>query len=208
MANVAIIINSEHQQRASRSLAEQLSLPIVANETADDYQFILFYESDILKLIDRHDQTIGSICVDFNVGKPVYRQKHHGKGKLPISKACGIRHGDRPSIIDATAGLGQDAFVLAGLGCDVLCLEQHPVLAALLADGLARASNGEPFIREIANRMTLINAQAEGVLASRKAEVIYLDPMYPHKQNKKSAKVKKAMQLFRSFSGTSSDERQ
>jgi 16S rRNA (guanine1516-N2)-methyltransferase len=42
-------------------------------------------------------------------------------------------------VIDGTAGLGKDAFVLAGLGCKVTLVERHPVVVALLADGLARA---------------------------------------------------------------------
>jgi len=206
MEKVAIIIQHEQEQRRSELLAEQLLLPIIENKDADKYQFLLFYDTDILKLTNNFDQNTGPVWVDFNQGKSAYRQKHQGKGKLPISKACGIKHGERPTIIDATAGLGQDAFVLAGLGCNVLCIEQQPVLATLLADGLVRANEGDDRIREIASRMKLVNGKAEEALVSNKAEVVYLDPMYPHQQQNKRAKVNKGMQLFRAFPGTSSDE--
>jgi len=216
--NIAITINpideepsdQQFNQRA-KILAEQLSLPVLVSNEADSnetnkYQFNLFFENEALKLIDNNDQGAGPVWVDFTKGKAAYRHKHQGKGKLPISKACGIRHGNRPSIIDATAGLGQDAFILAGLGCDVICIEQNPVVAALLEDGLARAGEGDPWLQDIVSRMTLLNGQAEEFLLTNITEVIYLDPMFPHQQNKKQAKVKKGMHLFRTFPGTSSDE--
>ena len=216
--NIAITINpideepsdQQFNQRA-KFLAEQLSLPILVRNKIDSneinkYQFNLFFEKGALKLIDNNDQGAGPIWVDFTKGKAAYRHKHQGKGKLPISKACGIRHGNRPSIIDATAGLGQDAFILAGLGCDVICIEQNPVVAALLEDGIARARDFAQWTQDIVNRMTLLIGRAEELLVTNTAEVIYLDPMFPHQQNKKHAKVKKGMHLFRTFPGTSSDE--
>ncbi len=211
--NTAITINSISDKPAdqqfiqrSKVLAEQLSLPVIDANGVNDYQFSLFFENGLLKLRESNDKSTGAIWVDFTQGKSAYRQKHQGKGKLPISKACGIKRGNRPSIIDATAGLGQDAFVLAGLGCDVICIEQHPIVAALLEDGLARGRESEQWIQEIVSRMTLFNAKAEDLLPLNAAEVIYLDPMFPHQQNKKQAKVKKGMHLFRAFPGTSSDE--
>ena len=210
MKTIAVIVSdkkeAEQSRQRSEALAEKLSLPIIDSNQASDYEFVLFYEADTLKLMHQADKKMGAVCVDFSKGKSAYRHKHQGKGKLPLSRACGIKQSNRPTIIDATAGLGQDAFVLAGLGCQVLCIEQHPVLSALLADGLARAKEGESWLREITDNMTLISAQAEAVLVTQKADVVYLDPMYPHEQNRKQAKVNKGMQLFRAFPGTSSNE--
>ena len=56
-----------------------------------------------------------------------------------IAKAVGIAQGVRPQVLDATAGLGKDAFVLASLGCQMTLIERQPLIAALLEDGLARA---------------------------------------------------------------------
>ena len=204
--NIAVIIKAEQDREVSESLAKQLSLPLVCSEQAMGYQFWLFFEAGVLKLLNNIEPKMGPVFVDFSAGKSAYRQKHQGKGKLPISRACGIKHNHRPVIIDATAGLGQDAFVLAGLGCQLLCIEQHPVLAALLEDGLRRASQAEQWLGDIVKNMQLVQNSAESVLASKKAEVIYLDPMYPHLQNLKLAKVNKGMQLFRALPGTSSNE--
>jgi len=206
MSQMAVLVKDEQFQQPSQLLAEQLSLPLISSDLPEQYRFVLFYENSQLKLNQQDVKNSGAVWVDFASGKSAYRQKHQGKGKLPISRACGIKQSNRPSIIDATAGLGQDAFVLAGLGCKVLCVEQQPVLAALLADGFSRAKNAAPWLREIIERMELIPQRAETVLASNTADVVYLDPMYPHHQNRKQAKVKKGMQLFREFPGTQSDE--
>ena len=45
------------------------------------------------------------------------------RAKDLIAKAVGVKGAYRPTVIDATAGLGQDAFVLASYGCEVVMLE-------------------------------------------------------------------------------------
>jgi len=59
----------------------------------------------------------------------------------PLLKAVGIkrRDGYRPRVLDATAGLGEDAWVLASAGCEVRALERNRITSALLEDGLRRA---------------------------------------------------------------------
>ncbi|RLA02710.1 MAG: rRNA methyltransferase [Gammaproteobacteria bacterium] len=204
---IAILINDEKAKQASEFLAEQLSLPIIGTEQSSSFSFLLFFDQGMLKLIQSNMDKMGAVWVDFGKGKSAYRQKHQGKGKLPVSRACGIKQNHRPSIIDGTAGLGQDAFVLAGLGCQLLCIEQQPVIAALLADGLLRAKeSGNLQLQEIVAKMQLVEGESETILKDNRADVVYLDPMYPHQENRKQAKVKKGMQLFRSLSGTLSNE--
>jgi len=204
--SIEIVVIDESQRHRSELLAGQLDLPIRKPAEENGCDFELFFDAGMLKLNQQNAKQLGALWVDFSKGKSAYRQKHQGKGKLPLSRACGIKQNTRPSIIDATAGLGQDAYVLAGLGCKVLCIEQHPVLAALLSDGLSRAETADPWLVDIVGRMELIQGLSETILMKQHAEVVYLDPMYPHQQNRKKAKVKKAMQLFREFPGTSSDE--
>ncbi|CAM5307072.1 Ribosomal RNA small subunit methyltransferase J OS=Stutzerimonas stutzeri OX=316 GN=rsmJ PE=3 SV=1 [Stutzerimonas stutzeri] len=122
-----------------------------------------------------------------------------------IAKAVGVQPGVRPRVLDATAGLGRDAFVLATLGCTVELIERQPLIAALLEDGLARAAqDGE--VAPIAARMTLRQGNAIELMRQWTGEppqVIYLDPMFPHRD--KSALVKKEMRLFRPFVGDDLD---
>lgn len=122
--------------------------------------------------------------IDFHVGKLRYRASQL-KNEM-IAKAVGIKPDQTPSVIDATAGCGRDAFILSQLGCDVIAIEKNDVVFALLDDALSRA--GYPF--------KLVHADAVDFLGNLKIkpDVIYLDPMFPVR--KKSAKVKKEMQIL------------
>lgn len=146
--------------------------------------------------------------VDFVAGRAAHRRQFGGgRGQL-IAKACGLSKGLSPQVVDATAGLGRDAFVLASLGAPVLLIERVPAIAALLGDGLARAAKA-PETAAITARMTLCVGDAASQLASLVAQaafepqVIHLDPMFPHRE--KSALVKKEMRLFRALAGDDDD---
>ncbi|NYS59934.1 class I SAM-dependent methyltransferase [Vreelandella salicampi] len=146
--------------------------------------------------------------VDFVGGKAGHRRRFGGgRGQL-VAKACGLAKGVTPNVVDATAGLGRDAFVLASLGAKVLLIERVAAIAALLEDGLKRASEHDE-TAEIAARMTLRHGDAAQSLAELVAgaqfapQVIHLDPMFPHRE--KSALVKKDMRLFRALAGDDND---
>lgn len=97
--------------------------------------------------------------------------------------------------IDATAGLGQDSFLLAAAGFSVHMYEQDPIIAALLRDALQQA-NHNPNLFPITQRMHLY--EENSILAlqtiTETPDVIYLDPMFPART--KSAAVKKKFQLL------------
>ncbi|CAH1043433.1 16S rRNA (guanine(1516)-N(2))-methyltransferase (EC [Halomonas sp. TD01] len=148
------------------------------------------------------------LSVDFAAGKAAHRRQFGGgRGQL-VAKACGLAKGITPNVVDATAGLGRDAFVLASLGANVLLIERVAAIAALLQDGLARAAKTDT-TAEIALRMTLRHCDAAEQLAALvesaafDPEVIHLDPMFPHRE--KSALVKKEMRLFRELAGDDDD---
>lgn len=142
-----------------------------------------------------------SLHVDF-ASKDIQKRLAGGKSQ-DLAKAVGIGRGQvpYPHVLDATAGLGRDAFVLASLGCNVHMLERHPLLAALLADALTRAQDN-PATDETAARLSLAAQDALDVLtaASIEHDVIYLDPMYP--ESNKKALPKKDMQVLRGLLGS------
>lgn len=147
----------------------------------------------------------GPVRVDFAEGAAAHRRQFGGGNGQMIAKAVGIQPGVRPAILDATAGLGRDAFVLATLGCPVQLIERNPLVAALLEDGLARAA-AIPEVAAIAARMQLQSADAIAAMAAWPGEppqVIYLDPMFP--QRDKTAEVKKEMRLFKTLVGGDED---
>ena len=102
-------------------------------------QFALVLTSERLELRKLDESKLGAIYVDLTGGSVAHRRKFGGGKGQAIAKAVGLKNGVIPSVLDATAGLGRDAFVLASLGCKVQMIERHPVVAALLEDGIHRA---------------------------------------------------------------------
>ncbi|MFC4161111.1 class I SAM-dependent methyltransferase [Chitinimonas lacunae] len=146
----------------------------------------------------------GPVWVDFVAGRADWRRRHGGGRGQGVAKACGLKNGT-PRVLDATAGLGRDAFVLASLGCHLDLVERSPVAAALLEDGLARAA-ADAEVGPIVARMRLWHRDAASALADwhgERPEVIYLDPMFPEKN--KSALSKKEMQAFQTVIGPDLD---
>lgn len=132
------------------------------------------------------------------------------RGRDDLLRAVRLPDVARPELVDATAGLGQDAFALAAAGCRVRMLERSPLLWALLDDALARARE-RPDTREAAARLHLERADATARLAELAAErapaVVYLDPMYPEggRRARGRARQNRAMRLFRALLGDDAD---
>lgn len=167
--------------------------------------FSLHYDDNGLSLYKTNEPKLGAINVDFVTGAVAHRRKFGGGKGQAIAKAVGLNKGATPVVLDATAGLGRDGFVLASLGCKVILHERHPVVAALLADGLTRAySDSEigPWMKE---NMSLVFGSSHSLLAQCESapDVVYLDPMFPHRE--KSALVKKEMRVFQELVGADDD---
>lgn len=182
------------------ALAEKWQL---THEPDATMALVLTPENLQLRKID--EPKLGGIFVDFVSGAMAHRRKFGGGRSEAVAKAVGIKKGYIPSVVDATAGLGRDAFVLAALGCEVRMLERHPVVAALLDDGLQRGYADAEIGPWLKQRMSLIHASSIHALETinPQPDVVYLDPMYPHRQ--KSALVKKEMRVFQSLVGADND---
>ncbi|MGI6230187.1 MAG: class I SAM-dependent methyltransferase [Tractidigestivibacter sp.] len=111
--------------------------------------------------------------------------------------------------IDATAGLGEDALLLAAAGFSVTMYERDPAMAALLEDALARAAR-DSRLADAVSRMELRKKDSIPELlrlatSSEDApDIVLLDPMFP--ERKKSAAVKKKLQLIQRLEAPCSDE--
>lgn len=174
----------------------------------------LIVEGDLFSLQQGGHKAPGPVRVDFVHGASAHRRKYGGGRGQSIAKAVGINSAYKPSVLDATAGLGRDAFVLATLGCDVTMIERHPVVYLLLKSGLQCANNSENRneVADIMARIRLLQGNSIDLLANWQVEkkpqpdIVYLDPMFPH--SKASAEAKKEMKLFRSLVGADLDEDQ
>ena len=142
------------------------------------------------------------VC-DFTSGAVLHRFRYGGGRGQALPKAVGMRSGKTPKIVDATAGLGRDAFLLASLGANVTLIERSPEMARLLEEGLARAREATEDIAEVISRMTLVHGDAKDLLADLSPEVVLVDPMHPPR--KKSALVKNEMRQIREIVGTDTD---
>ena len=142
-----------------------------------------------------------SLTIDFTTGAVAHRRQFGGGRGQALPRAIGMKGGKTPDVVDATAGLGRDAFLLASLGARVTLIERSAQMHALLADALMRAADSE--IVEIIARMTLLHGDAKNLLPDLSPEVVLVDPMHPPRG--KSALVKKEMRLIREIVGVDAD---
>ncbi len=145
---------------------------------------------------------------EFVKGPAGYRRRRGGREML--IRAAGVKQGRPLSVLDATGGMGRDAFLLAGCGCTVHIFERHPLVAALLRDGLLRAA-ADPATRDSAGRIHLVAADSRKFLENmtnrgEDVDVVYLDPMFPERT--KSALVKKELQILQLLVGGEDDTEQ
>lgn len=185
---------------AAGAMACELSLPL-----GGEAEFAMQLGIEGLQVQELGPAAAGPVRVDFVEGALAHRRLHGGGSGQMIARAVGIQPGIRPLVLDATAGLGRDAFVLAQLGCDVTLIERQPLVHALLADGMRRGL-ADPEVAAIMERMHLLDGDAIALMQTWTAappQVIYLDPMFPHRD--KSSLVKKEMRIFRPLVGDDDD---
>lgn len=144
--------------------------------------------------------------IDFIGGAVGFRLRSgEGRGQ-PLARAVGMKGGATPTIVDATAGMGRDAFFLASLGAEVTLIERSPEVHAALADAMARAGAHGDDLATIITRMTLIHGDSRALLPSLAPEIVLVDPMHPERT--KSALVKKQMRDLRDIVGADPDARE
>ncbi|MFZ5774917.1 MAG: class I SAM-dependent methyltransferase [Thermodesulfobacteriota bacterium] len=199
----SLAVSAAHPDLLPRALqlAGELSLPWIADPADPSFPLLLVCTAERLELRQTGKGAEGPLWVDFASGAMSFRRRHGGSRGEAIARAVGIKAGKRPFVLDLTAGLGRDGFILAGLGCTVQLVEQSAAVAALLADGLERAHQDHA-LAGIISRLSLLRADSLEALRHWQGdppEVIYIDPMYPHR--KKSALVKKEMRLLRLLVG-------
>lgn len=139
--------------------------------------------------------------IDFLAGA-IRHRRHYGGGKgQMLARACAIKQ--RPLVLDMTAGLGRDAYVLACLGARVQLVERNPVVYLLLQDAIKRLNAADALPED---QMVLHYADAlhSGVIEDINPDVIYLDPMHPERTG--TALVKQDMQLLQRLVGADIDK--
>jgi 16S rRNA (guanine1516-N2)-methyltransferase len=205
--SVSSTIHSPTILQKAVELAAKLNLPYSSSLDDRSTEFVLTYSQEGLQLRYMPPAAQKSVCllfIDFVHGKNGYRLAQNCTTKQPIARAVGIKPGFRPTILDATAGLGADAFVLASLACRVTMCERSPIIGALLEDALSRAAKEEK-TAGIVERLELIRGDTREFLQKQTVtfHTIYLDPMYPHRNQ--SSLNKQSLRVIRSLVGGDQD---
>ena len=135
---------------------------------------------------------------------PILHRLKYGKGRgQNLAKAVGMKSNKNRNIVDATAGLGYDAFILASLGAKVTLIERSEKMYEILQNGINEGVSFGGEIEKIINRMDLLFGDSKDILPKLSPEVIMIDTMY--KDRKKTALVKNNMRLVREIVGPDSD---
>lgn len=188
----------------AQTLATQLGLPFLTNpEELEHHPHKLSLGVQGLSFIS------GKLSLRQDFVKQRTRLKHHNLSQELLVKAVRMKSlradFEEFRVVDATAGLGDDALLLAAAGFSVTLFERNPIIAALLEDALARAVT-HPELTEIIDRMQLIKQDSIEGLAHLPTlpTVVYLDPMFPARS--KQADVKKKFQLLHELEPPCSDQ--
>lgn len=205
-AVIAVVPESREQAAAAADLANRLALPLLPPGD-ESFPLLLVVTAGRLELRQTGPWAPGPVYVDFLEGKADFRRRYGSSRDEGVIRAVASKRNRTPTVLDATGGLGRDAFVLAAHGCRVTLIERQTVLFSLLADGLARAARDEKVGRIVEERLQLRSGDSRTIMrelnAAERPEVIYLDPMYPHRD--KSALVKKEMVVLRLLAGPDQD---
>ena len=197
---IAVLADSSSSLYAStQALAQKLSLPLIT-QLDNNFDLYLVVSSERLQLQAGGADAPGPVFVDFVGGALGHRLRFSGGRRGLLGRAVGVGSKVGWRLLDLTAGLGRDAYLLATMGCDVTMVECSPIVAALLRDGLRRAALTDSFTEL---RLDLIETDSRHYLKqlarSDYPDVIYLDPMFPVRT--KSALVKKEMRLLKQVVG-------
>jgi 16S rRNA (guanine1516-N2)-methyltransferase len=213
---VKLIFQSEDHRHVVRWADRFELLQLPGYEAAQD-EFYLRFRRDTLFLCHAGDHT--GVCVR------TADVKKRLRGDFALARACGVKPRQPRVVLDATAGLGIDGLALQALGQDLILVERHVALWALLDNYLQRAA----MQRATSSRIQLIHGDAFSVLGARIAvaaettrmwrnenyraeegsvpgriDVVYIDPMFP--PGRKTALPNKRMQYLRLLLETDSTD--
>jgi len=205
---VAVLYEGQGDIALFRQLADGLGIPLIFPAELNlnnDQLFFLSWREGCLSLLDKERIKNRGLYVDIE-----HRQGE--QRSWPIAKVGALAQAlgrKTKTVVDATAGWGQDSLAMFRMGYEVLCVERSPVMAKLLADGLNRLAR--------LDWMQQLNLAAPKLLTGNAVEIleqlivqpdcIYLDPMFPAKR-KKTALAKKSIMVLRDLVGDDADKEQ
>ena len=181
--------------------SDTLGVPLAVDGDIQTGELRLVFQGEALELWD-HTCVRRGMRIDFS-SIDVRAATGNLSKKQPLARAVGR---ETHQILDATAGFGHDAFLLACMGYEVLACERSLVVYTLLKDALDRAEKKPHLAEALGGRLVIQNTDSMDLLAEHKRtrEVIYLDPMFDPAHHG-SALPKKPAQFLRALIGPDED---
>ena len=194
-------LSNDYVEKAS-IIGERLELPVGKLFTDEmelsGIEFCLLVGSQGLFI-----QKTGSksrVSADFSNKSFTYRIRSNQSELL--GRAVGLNKNHLLRVIDATAGLGRDSFVMANLGCHVVSCERNLVISEMLDQAIKFAvRSDESWLIRPASRMSLqrMDVREVGKEVLSAVNAIYLDPMFPEK--KSTAAANKEIEMLKGLLG-------
>ena len=199
-SSIAVFTSFQELEPKAQALAKTLGLSFT--QAPDRHEYLLLVTPEHIGLKNMRDKTT-PLVVDFAAKDLQYRCQRATLRNESIARALGLKKQTPLTLVDATAGLAQDSFIVAALGFEITLLERSPIVATLVQDALTRAGQ-DAVLAPIIHRMHLIQTDAIAWLkAAKPVDIVYLDPMFP--ERKKSALTRKSMRIFHDIVGDDTD---
>lgn len=206
MGKLAVLYEGQGNMLLFQQLAERLAVPLYQSLNADiPEDLFLSWREGCLSLLDRESIMKRGLTVDIG-----HRQGEQRSWPIAKSGALAQALGRKTrTVVDATAGWGQDSLAMFRMGYEVSCVERSPIMAELLADGFSRLGKLDWMHQLNLAPPQLLTGNAIDILEQLpvQPDCIYLDPMFPPKR-KKSALAKKAIVALRDLVGDDADKEQ
>lgn len=180
--DIAVAFQSDDQYERAQVLSKRLNLEI---DNQAQQQLLVMADKLALVIDD-----FKPLYADFSIS--TWQKRRDAGKKQGLVRACKPMKGMR--IVDATAGWGRDAAVLASFGAAVIMLERQPILATLLEDALDRQDEHSKRVLNLKLQFIDSFDFLHALTESDYPDVVYIDPMHPERQ--KAALVKKDLQIL------------
>src|SRR5262245_12957252 len=160
-SEIAVVIDSDRGElrRSAIDLADRLGLAFAQAGSENQAALVLAVGERGLELRERDARPGRGLRIDLSSLRPTGRGRRSGGGNFSRSQPLGRAVGKTTrTVLDATAGVGHDAALLACMGYQVLAVERSPIIAALLQDALKRALEDESLRDSLGERLQIVQA--------------------------------------------------
>ena len=192
MENISAKLKKGGDKTLAESFANKMGIPLICEDSASQSK----NSTGLTVLFDKEGVTLTGYNLSYQ-GDFEGSLRRVTEGRLQhemLAKAIKSDQSNKKAI-DATAGMGEDAFLIAANGYNVTLCEQNPVIVLLLKDAIRRAKK-HPVLKPIVEKMQAVEGNSIDILKSNldPVDLIYLDPMFPGKQ--KNSLTNKKLQLI------------